>query len=270
MTPAGIGHQRGPDAGLVRDLAVHCEGLGYHSLWSNDEPAAAGLETLTQCAAAAPRLPGRRGRSSSRPTSAAAIAAEIARLGAGSGQALGRDRVWPTTRVARHRAPAVAELRGSSAGTRIVLAAMRPRLCRLGGAIADGVLLNWMLPAQAVMARRWVIEGADEEGRSPPLVASYLHRPGPTPAAAAPRRGEPLPQHQRGAPQALRGPWIPRSAASVWPHQHDHKCSRDWHPTCCARPSHRSAACRTGRSLAPSRGDRSRAVMATQPCDANA
>ena len=41
-------------------------------------------------------------------------------------------------------------------------------------------------------------------------------------------------------------------------------------PYDCARPSHRSAACRTGRSLAPSRGDRSRAVMATQPCDANA
>jgi hypothetical protein len=27
--------------------------------------------------------------------------------------------------------------------------------CRIGGAIADGVLLNWMLPAQAALARRW-------------------------------------------------------------------------------------------------------------------
>jgi hypothetical protein len=39
---------------------------------------------------------------------------------------------------------AVAEL--LPAETRIVIAAMRPRLCRLGGAVADGVLLNWMLP----------------------------------------------------------------------------------------------------------------------------
>jgi alkanesulfonate monooxygenase SsuD/methylene tetrahydromethanopterin reductase-like flavin-dependent oxidoreductase (luciferase family) len=51
---------------------------------------------------------------------------------------------------------------------------MRPRLCRVGGAIADGVLLNWMLPAQAAMARRWVREGADEASRTPPLVASYV------------------------------------------------------------------------------------------------
>ena len=36
------------------------------------------------------------------------------------------------------------------------MAAMRPQLCRVGGAIADGVLLNWMLPAQAAQARQWV------------------------------------------------------------------------------------------------------------------
>ena len=37
-------------------LAARCEHLGYHSLWSNDEPAASGLETLAHFAAAAPRL----------------------------------------------------------------------------------------------------------------------------------------------------------------------------------------------------------------------
>ncbi len=51
---------------------------------------------------------------------------------------------------------------------------MRPRMCRLGGAVADGVLLNWMLPAQAAVARRWVQEGADEAGRAAPVVASYV------------------------------------------------------------------------------------------------
>jgi alkanesulfonate monooxygenase SsuD/methylene tetrahydromethanopterin reductase-like flavin-dependent oxidoreductase (luciferase family) len=45
MIRRGLGISVGLDAGLVRDLAVHCERLGYHSLWSNDEPAAAGLET---------------------------------------------------------------------------------------------------------------------------------------------------------------------------------------------------------------------------------
>jgi alkanesulfonate monooxygenase SsuD/methylene tetrahydromethanopterin reductase-like flavin-dependent oxidoreductase (luciferase family) len=46
--------------------------------------------------------------------------------------------------------------------------------CRIGGAIADGVLLNWMLPAQAALARRWVLEGADQAGRSAPILASYV------------------------------------------------------------------------------------------------
>jgi alkanesulfonate monooxygenase SsuD/methylene tetrahydromethanopterin reductase-like flavin-dependent oxidoreductase (luciferase family) len=51
---------------------------------------------------------------------------------------------------------------------------MRPRLCRLGGALADGVLLDWMLPDQLAKARRWVQEGADEAGRPAPSVASYV------------------------------------------------------------------------------------------------
>jgi alkanesulfonate monooxygenase SsuD/methylene tetrahydromethanopterin reductase-like flavin-dependent oxidoreductase (luciferase family) len=58
--------------------------------------------------------------------------------------------------------------------TRIIVAAMRPGLCRLGGAIADGVLLNWMLPDQAARAREWVRHGAAESGRSAPVVASYV------------------------------------------------------------------------------------------------
>ena len=51
---------------------------------------------------------------------------------------------------------------------------MRPRMCHLGGAIADAVLLNWMLPAQAAQARRWVRQGADQAGRVAPIVASYV------------------------------------------------------------------------------------------------
>jgi alkanesulfonate monooxygenase SsuD/methylene tetrahydromethanopterin reductase-like flavin-dependent oxidoreductase (luciferase family) len=175
MTRRGLGISAGLDAGLVRDLAALCEGLGYHSLWSNDEPAAAGLETLAQCAAAAPRLELGVGVLPLDRHQPLAIAAEIARLGLDPAKlwvGIGSGQLRASLDIMRR---AVAELRELlPAGTRIVLAAMRPRLCRLGGAIADGVLLNWMLPAQAVMARRWVLEGADEAGRSPPLVASYV------------------------------------------------------------------------------------------------
>jgi alkanesulfonate monooxygenase SsuD/methylene tetrahydromethanopterin reductase-like flavin-dependent oxidoreductase (luciferase family) len=70
---------------------------------------------------------------------------------------------------------AVAELRALLPdGTRIVLAAMGPRLCRLAGAIADGVVLNWMQPDHVRGARQAVREGAGEVGRPPPIVASYI------------------------------------------------------------------------------------------------
>jgi alkanesulfonate monooxygenase SsuD/methylene tetrahydromethanopterin reductase-like flavin-dependent oxidoreductase (luciferase family) len=50
-THRGLGVTAGLDAGLARELAVYGEQLGYHSLWSNDEPAARGLNLLAQFAA---------------------------------------------------------------------------------------------------------------------------------------------------------------------------------------------------------------------------
>jgi alkanesulfonate monooxygenase SsuD/methylene tetrahydromethanopterin reductase-like flavin-dependent oxidoreductase (luciferase family) len=171
----GLGITAGLDPGIARNLAAHCEDLGYHSLWSNDEPTASGLETLAQFAAAAPRLELGVGILPLDRHAPARIAAEVARLeldparlwlGVGSGQLTG---AIDTMRAA------VSELRQLFPGTtRIVVAAMRPRMCRIGGAVADAVLLNWMLPAQAAVARRWVQEGAAEAGRTAPLVASYV------------------------------------------------------------------------------------------------
>jgi hypothetical protein len=87
-------------------------------------------------------------------------------VGIGSGQL--RSQLEPVRQ-------AVAELRQLlPEETRIVVAAMRRRLCRMGGAMADGVLFNWMLPAQASRACRWVQEGADEKGRTSPVTASYV------------------------------------------------------------------------------------------------
>lgn len=171
----GLGITAGLDAGVARDLAVLCEQLGYRSLWSNDEAAVPALETLAQFSAVTRQLELGVGVLPLDRHQPAHIAAEIARLGldpmrlwvgVGSGQ-LSR----PIQLVRR----AVAELRELlPEGARIVVAAMRPRMCRLGGAIADGVLLNWMLPAQAAQARRWVQQGADQAGRGAPVVASYV------------------------------------------------------------------------------------------------
>jgi alkanesulfonate monooxygenase SsuD/methylene tetrahydromethanopterin reductase-like flavin-dependent oxidoreductase (luciferase family) len=170
-----LGIDAGLDPGLARDLAARCQALGYHSLWSNDDPGAPGLETLANFAAGAPELELGVGVLPLQRYEPAAIVAEIDRLGLdparlwlGIGSGSLRPQIDPLRR-------ATAELRERLPdAARIVIAAMRPRLCRLGGEIADGVLLNWMLPDGAARAREWVREAAADAGREPPLVASYV------------------------------------------------------------------------------------------------
>ena len=171
----GLGITAGLDPRLARDLAVRCEDLGYHSLWSNDEPASPGLEMLAHFAAGAPQLDLGVGVLPVDRHHPAHIAAEISRLGLDPAKLLigvGSGQLRAPLDVMRR---AVAELRDLLPnGTRIVLAAMRPRMCALGGGIADAVLLNWMLPGQAAEARRWVQEGATKAGRAAPIVAAYV------------------------------------------------------------------------------------------------
>jgi alkanesulfonate monooxygenase SsuD/methylene tetrahydromethanopterin reductase-like flavin-dependent oxidoreductase (luciferase family) len=175
LTHRGLGITAGLDPGLARELAAHCEQLGYHSLWSNDEPAAGGLDTVARFAAVTERVELGVGVLPLHRYQPARIAAEVDRLG------LDPARLWlgiGSGALSRQIDPlrrAVAELRALLPGaTRIMVAAMRPVLCRLGGAIADGVLLNWMLPDHAARAREWVREGAAQCGRTAPVVASYV------------------------------------------------------------------------------------------------
>jgi alkanesulfonate monooxygenase SsuD/methylene tetrahydromethanopterin reductase-like flavin-dependent oxidoreductase (luciferase family) len=198
----GLGITAGLDAGLARALAVECEQLGYHSLWSNDEPAAPGLETLAHFAVAAPRLQLGVGVLPLDRHQPVQILAEIDRLG------LDPARLWVGVGSGQLRAPveivrqAVAELRELlPERARIVVAAMRPQMCHLGGAVADGVLLNWMLPAQAAQARGWVRQGADQAGRAAPIVASYV-RVAVGPGARQRLRGEE--RHYRNINEAHR------------------------------------------------------------------
>jgi alkanesulfonate monooxygenase SsuD/methylene tetrahydromethanopterin reductase-like flavin-dependent oxidoreductase (luciferase family) len=171
----GLGITAGLDPPYARDLAVRCAHLGYHSLWSNDEPASPGLEMLAQFAVGAPQLELGVGVLPIDRHEPAHIAAEISRIG------LDPAKLWIGVGSGQLRTPmdvmqrAVGELRDLLPDTtRIVIAAMRPRMCALGGAIADAVLLNWMLPAQAAEARRWVQEGATQAGRATPVVAAYV------------------------------------------------------------------------------------------------
>ena len=58
----------------------------------------------------------------------------------------------------------------------VYIAALRPAMLRLAGAVADGVLMNWATPARVREAIEHIHAGAHEVGRSPAeiRVASYL------------------------------------------------------------------------------------------------
>jgi alkanesulfonate monooxygenase SsuD/methylene tetrahydromethanopterin reductase-like flavin-dependent oxidoreductase (luciferase family) len=175
VTARALGIDAGLDPGLARDLAARCQALGYHSLWANDAPGAPGLETLAHFAEGAPGLDLGVGVLPLQRYEPAAIAADVERLGLDPARlwlGIGSGTLSPQIEPLRR---AVAELRDRlPGGVRIVIAAMRPRLCRLGGEIADGVLLNWMLPDGAARAREWVREAAAGAGREAPVVASYV------------------------------------------------------------------------------------------------
>src|SRR5919106_158294 len=171
----GLGVTAGLDVGLARELAAHCEQLGFHSLWSNDEPAARGLDTLAQFAAATAKVQLGVGVLPLHRYQPVQVAAEVDRLGIDPARlwlGIGSGALSVQIDAVQRAAAELRELLPDA--TRIVVAAMRPRLCRLGGAVADGVLLNWMLPSQATRARVWVRQGAAEQGRSAPVVAAYV------------------------------------------------------------------------------------------------
>jgi alkanesulfonate monooxygenase SsuD/methylene tetrahydromethanopterin reductase-like flavin-dependent oxidoreductase (luciferase family) len=170
----GFGVAAGLDPAVASPLAARCEDLGYSSLWSNDHPAAHGLDTAAAFAEGSADLElgvAVMALDRHRP---AEINARIDQLG------LDRERLWIglgagfSSRPLTAMREALPELREAIPGTRLVLAAMGPKMCALAGGGFDGAFLNWMLPEFAARARQQVYAGAGEVGRKPPPVFGYV------------------------------------------------------------------------------------------------
>ncbi len=176
MPDRGFGVAAGLDADVAREVAKRCESLGYASLWSNDHPAASGLETDAVFAEAAPGLDvGVAVLALDRhpPAEVAAKLEEVAIPSARLWLGIGAGFTKRPLGVVREGVPALRE--ALPGGTRIVVAAMGPKMCALAGAEADGVFLNWMTPAKARWARERVQEGASSAGRTqPPPIFGYV------------------------------------------------------------------------------------------------
>jgi alkanesulfonate monooxygenase SsuD/methylene tetrahydromethanopterin reductase-like flavin-dependent oxidoreductase (luciferase family) len=170
----GFGVTAGLDPELASPLAGRCQELGYASMWSNDHPAAKGLETLAAYARGADRLDLGVAVIALDRQSPDEIAADIERLG------LDRSRLWLglgagfTEKPLTTMREALPGLRDALPGVRLVLAAMGPRMSALAGAEWDGVFFNWMTPEFAAQTRERVEEGARQAGREAPPVFGYV------------------------------------------------------------------------------------------------
>jgi alkanesulfonate monooxygenase SsuD/methylene tetrahydromethanopterin reductase-like flavin-dependent oxidoreductase (luciferase family) len=169
----GFGVAGALPADLIRELAAAAEGAGYHTFWVNDGPRGEGLAALAQAATATATIRLAVGAIPLDRVGAERIAARVDELGlpvprlvvgvGSGGAASGLQRVRE----------GIATLRERTAAT-LVVAAMGPKMCRLAGEIADGVLLDWAAPAYVERVRGLVAEGAAEAGRDTPWLASYI------------------------------------------------------------------------------------------------
>ena len=170
----GFGVAAGLDPEVATSLAQRCEQLGYSSIWSNDHPAALGLETLAAFAEGSPNLELGVAVMALDRHQPAEINDHIERLG------LDRGRLWLGVGAGFSKKPlsvmrdAVGELREAIPGVRLALACMGPKMCALAGTDYDAAFLNWC-PADVAAEKRAIVhEGASEVGRIPPPVFGYV------------------------------------------------------------------------------------------------
>jgi alkanesulfonate monooxygenase SsuD/methylene tetrahydromethanopterin reductase-like flavin-dependent oxidoreductase (luciferase family) len=167
-----------PDLELAATVAVGAEELGYSSAWTNDAPPGDGLEMAGAMLAATKAIrvgigavPCHRRPPADVASRLLAASVPLERLVLVVGSGASRS-----VEVVRR---AVNELRDQlGAEISLGVAAMGPRMCRLGGEVADLVLLNWMSPERMVWARQQVREGAAGRAAglraSEPELASYI------------------------------------------------------------------------------------------------
>jgi len=168
----GIALFAGVASEIVRAAARETEALGYHSFWVNHPGATDGLAALGLAAGQTTRvelgvgvipLHTRGPESIVEGVRAHALPLDRLLLGVGS----------PNPQALKRVRDGVGVLRGELR-TRVIVAALGPKMCRLAGEIADGVLFNWLTPEHARQSADWVRAGATAAGRRPPKLFAYV------------------------------------------------------------------------------------------------
>jgi alkanesulfonate monooxygenase SsuD/methylene tetrahydromethanopterin reductase-like flavin-dependent oxidoreductase (luciferase family) len=160
---------------VIRAAAREAESAGYDSFWVNYPGAIDGLASLAVAAGETERIALGVGVVPLHTHGPERIAADVRRhglpvdrllLGVGSSNPGSLGRVGS----------GIAALRAdpSTRRARLVVAALGPRMCRLAGEVADGVLLNWLTPEHARTSTEWTRAGAAAAGRPTPRLLAYV------------------------------------------------------------------------------------------------
>ena len=161
------------DRSGAEHIGSRVEELGYEELWANDSGGYTGVATLDDSsretrniALAIGVIPLHRFGVSEIVDQLQRSALPMERLTLGIGAGINRGLADVRT--------AVAELREQRPDVKIAIAAVGPRMCQLGGQIADVVLLSWATPNRIRWARERIAGGAEEAARPVPRVAAYV------------------------------------------------------------------------------------------------
>jgi alkanesulfonate monooxygenase SsuD/methylene tetrahydromethanopterin reductase-like flavin-dependent oxidoreductase (luciferase family) len=157
---------------IIRASAREAEALGYSSFWVNHPGPVDGLGSLAHAAAESRRLDlgvgviplhTRGPESIIEGVRQHALAPARLLLGVGS----------PNPEALKRVRDGVAAIRAKLA-TRVIVAALGPKMCHLAGEVADGVLFNWLTPEYAKRSAELVRAGAQAAKRPMPKLYAYV------------------------------------------------------------------------------------------------
>lgn len=174
-TPRGFGIAVYVEQDVASKSAIEVEAKGYSSFWTNNTPGSDGLQVLRSAGEAtsnvnlgvgvipvhrhpADEIIERTGKGTDREIPMNRLLLGIGTAGPGALQTM-RDTVSALR----------AEL-----DCKIYMAALGPKMCKLAGEIADGVLFNWLTPEFAHTLADLVREGASDAGRPAPRLMTYV------------------------------------------------------------------------------------------------
>jgi len=157
---------------IIRASAREAEALGYSSFWVNHPGPVDGLGSLVHAAAETRRLDlgvgviplhTRGPESIIEGVRQHGLAPARLLLGVGS----------PNPEALKRVRDGVAAIR-AKLSTRVIVAALGPKMCQLAGEVADGVLFNWLTPEYAKRSAELVRAGAQAARRPVPKLYAYV------------------------------------------------------------------------------------------------